>query len=461
MKIFLKDIADRFPEFEILNYREDIYFNRFNHDSRDIKENDLFVPILGEVFDGHDFINDALNLGASISLCENSKYSKLQETDKPIILVDTIEEGLQKVINFAISPITAPIVAITGSTGKTTTKQMLVTILQSEMNVLFSDNFNTVWGNAILLSDYYNEDVVVLECGMDRQGEIAWHCNSFDPDLGILLNIGHVHAEKLGSIEEVYKEKKNLADYLDKGGKPLILNIDDEWLSKIQNEYNSELITVGKRDDLEDIDFQFDNVNLTSEGTDFDLIFEEEVFPVHVNVFGEDLAYNAVCAIAAAYKLGLSVEDAVVAIRSFLPNSGRFEATEFKKNVVIVNDAYNANPTSMRMSIRTFGRLYPSSLYHRIVILGDMRELGDVSAEMHKQLGEFVKSFNFDEVFYIGNEYESFATGEYVESADEMAAFLVDRLDELKNKKVAILLKASHSLALDNIPDYLSKLGVS
>ena len=461
MKIFLRDIANRFPEFEFLNYQEDAFFIRFNHDSRDIKENDIFVPIVGDNFDGHDFINDALVAGASISLCENSKYSKLQETDKPIILVDSIQEGLQKIINFAISPITAPVVAITGSTGKTTTKQMLVTILQSQMNVLFSDSFNTVWGNAMLLSDYYNEDVIVLECGMDRKGEIAWHCNSFDPDLGILLNVGHVHAEKLGSIEEVYKEKKNLADYLDKCGKPLILNIDDEWLSKIAQDYDSELLTVGKRDDMEDIDFQFDNVNLTSEGTDFDLIFEDETYAVHINVFGEELAYNAVCAIAAAYQLGLSVDDAVMAIRSFQPNSGRFEAAEFRKNVVIVNDAYNANPTSMRMSIRTFGRLYPSALYHRIVILGDMKELGDVSNEMHSQLGEFVKEFDFEEVFYIGNFFEQFNVGEYIESPDEMAAWLAERLEELKDKKVAILLKASHSLALDNIPEFLRKLGVN
>jgi UDP-N-acetylmuramoyl-tripeptide--D-alanyl-D-alanine ligase len=126
MKVFLKDIADRFPEFEILNYQEDAYFVRFNHDSRDVRKDDLFVPIVGENFDGHDFINEALSKGASIAICENSKYEVLEETDKPIVLVDSIEEGLQKIINLALSPITAPVVAITGSTGKTTTKQMLV-----------------------------------------------------------------------------------------------------------------------------------------------------------------------------------------------------------------------------------------------------------------------------------------------------------------------------------------------
>jgi UDP-N-acetylmuramyl pentapeptide synthase len=216
-------------------------------------------------------------------------------------------------------------------------------------------------------------------------------------------------------------------------------------LQNIPDDFNSELITVGKKDNMSDIDFQFDNVQLTSEGTDFDLYFEGEKYPVHVNVFGEELAYNAVCAIAGAYQLGLSVEDAVMAIRSFQPNNGRFEAIEFNRNVVIVNDAYNANPTSMRMSIQTFERLYPKALYHRIVVLGDMRELGNVSDDMHRELGEFVKGYDFDEVFYIGNCYDAFNFGEHIESSDEMAAYLVDRFEELKSKKVAILLKASHS----------------
>ena len=264
------------------------------------------------------------------------------------------------------------------------------------MNVLFSDKFNTVWGNAILLSDYYNEDVVVLECGMDRKGEIAWHCNSFDPDLGILLNVGYVHAETLGGIENVYQEKKNLADYLDRCGKPLVLNIDDEWLVKIKDNYKSELITVGKKSEAM---FRFQNVDVSPDGTKFELIFEDNTYLVHINVFGEELAYNAASAIAAASRLGIDVDDAVNAIRAFQPNNGRFEAIELKENIILVNDAYNANPTSMRMSLNTFNRLYPSSLYHRIVILGDMKELGDVSKNMHIQLGEFVKGFNFEQVF--------------------------------------------------------------
>jgi len=189
MKIYLKDIKERYPEFEIRNYDEEAFFVGFNHDSRCLLENEIYVPIKGERFDGHDFIVEALEKGASMSICEKDSSQKIEGVSKPIIIVDSIEEGLQKIVNYSISDITAPIIAITGSTGKTTTKQMLAAILGFKNSVLYADHFNTVWGNAMLLSRYENEDYVILECAMDRKGEIAWHANTFDPDIGIILNI--------------------------------------------------------------------------------------------------------------------------------------------------------------------------------------------------------------------------------------------------------------------------------
>jgi UDP-N-acetylmuramoyl-tripeptide--D-alanyl-D-alanine ligase len=455
MKVFLKDIADRYPEFEVLNYNEEAFFTRFNHDSRDIREGDIFVPIVGDNFDGHDFINDALSKGASMALCENSKYSVLEETDKPIILVDSIEEGLEKIVNYAISPITAPVIAITGSTGKTTTKQMLVKILESKKSVLFSDSFNTVWGNAMLLSEYSGEDVIALECGMDRKGEIAWHCNSFDPEIGILLNVGYVHAEKLGSIEEVYQEKKNLADYLSKNGKPLVLNIDDDRLARIAKYYQGELITVGS---IKNADFRFKNVVVNDDGTDFNMYYKGKEYPVHINAYGEELAYNAVCAIACAYQLGIELDSCLKHIRDFNANNGRFETVKYGDDFVVVNDAYNANPTSMKMSLKTFDSLYSANEYYRIAVLGDMRELGDVSSELHSELAKEVQTYEFNEIYYLGNYSSDFNLGKFIESPDEMATLLINKKEELRNKKVAVLLKGSHGVGIYKITEFLKEL---
>ncbi|HOT60902.1 MAG TPA: UDP-N-acetylmuramoyl-tripeptide--D-alanyl-D-alanine ligase [Candidatus Dojkabacteria bacterium] len=457
MKIYLKDIKERYPEFEIRNYDEGSFFVGFNHDSRCLLENEIYVPIKGERFDGHDFIVEALDKGASMSICEKNSIEKISNVSKPVILVDSIEEGLQKIVNFAISDITAPIIAITGSTGKTTTKQMLAAILGFKNSVLYADHFNTVWGNAMLLSRYENEDFVILECAMDRKGEIAWHANTFDPDLGIILNIGHVHAEKIGSIEEIYEEKKNLADYLDRAGKPLIINIDDERLRKLKDTFKSELLTYGKSDDAM---FKIYDITLGEKGTDFNFGFINSWYTVHINAFGEGMVYDAMAAIIAGYKLGISIDDCIRGILNFSPNSGRFEIEKFGKDIIVVNDAYNANPSSMSMSLDTFTTMYTKDEYYRIVVLGDMKELGDVSEKMHKELGEKVKEMNFNQIYYVGDMFDIFGIGKKLENADEVSSSLEQDLKRLSGRKVAVLLKASNSVGLSKIPEYLRKLGL-
>jgi len=453
MKIYLRDIKERFPEFEIRNYDGNAYFVGFNHDSRTIKPNEIFIPIVGDNFDGHDFILQALNDWASMSICEAKRSLIIKDATKPIILVDSIEEGLQKLLNFSISNITAPIIAITGSTGKTTVRQMLTAILSGDGKVLSDgkNNINTVWGNAGLLSKYVDEKYIILECGMDRVGEIAWHVNSVDPDLGILLNVGDVHAEKLGSIENIYEEKKNLADYLNKTGKPLVLNIDDDRLARIAKTYTAKLITFGKK---ESADYKIFESKMSKEGLFVRFSYLGETYEFTLNAFGEGLAYNAIASIAAAHELGVDLEDCVLNIKNYVPEKGRFEIIDLKEGNIIVNDAYNANPVSMDMSIKTFEKLYPTDEYHRIVVLGDMKELGDVSAEKHKELGELTRSLNFDEIYFLGDYFKDFNCGVEVKSVDEVVDILRKKLSQV-DERVAILCKGSHSTGLYEVSELL------
>ncbi|MHC1716862.1 MAG: UDP-N-acetylmuramoyl-tripeptide--D-alanyl-D-alanine ligase [Candidatus Dojkabacteria bacterium] len=459
MKVYLKEIKEKYPEFEIRNYDENVYFTAFNHDSRNIIPNDLFVPIVGEKFDGHDYIEEAFLNGCSVSFCESDKFAKLQNVFKPVILVDSVKEGLEKILNYSISSIKAPVIGITGSTGKTTTKEMLVHILEKQMTVLSGDHSNTVWGNAAILSRYTDEKAVVLEFGMDTKGEIAWHVNSSDPDIGVLLNIGDVHAEQLGSIEEIYKEKKDLADYMEKTSKPLILNIDDERLYRIKEGYNkgSKLITFGKR---EEADFVISNINVDDEGTHFSFSYYDNTVSVNLSVYGEGFVYDAMAAIITANLMHVSIDEGVHGVEEYESKEGRFQKLDFGNSVTIVNDAYNANPASMEMSVKTFNKLYKEKGYFTVVVLGDMKELGDVSVQKHKELGELVEEFGFDEVYFVGEMFEDFCVGETIGSVDEVAAMLNLRLEALKGKKVAILLKASHCAGLYQVPEFLNKLGV-
>ena len=455
MKIYLRDIKERFPEFEIRNYDDNAYFIGFNHDSRTIHPNEIFIPIVGDNFDGHDFILQALNDGASMSICEAKKSLLIKDAIKPIILVDSIKEGLQKILNYSVSFINAPIIGITGSAGKTTTRKMLTTILSGDGEVLSTEgnNINTVWGNAVLLSHYADEKYIVLECGMDHVGEIAWHMNSVNPDLGILLNVGYVHAENLGSIENVYEEKKDMADYLNKTGKPLILNIDDDRLVRIAKTYTAKLITFGKK---ESADYKIFESRVSKDGLFVRFTYQGKVYEFTLKAFGEGLAYNAIASIAAAHELGMNLDDCVLNIKNYVSEKGRFEIIDLKEGNIIVNDAYNANPVSMDMSIKTFEKLYPTDEYYRIVVLGDMKELGDVSAEKHKELGELTKTLNFNEVYFLGDYFKDFNCGVEVKSIEEVVDILKEKISQA-DQKVAILCKGSHSTGLYEVPELLQR----
>ncbi len=457
MKIFLSELKERFPEFEIRNDSEKAFFTGFSYDSREINEGDLYIPIVGERFDGHAFIADALAEGGAVALCEKSKVSYLEDVTKPIILVDSVEEGLKKVLNYSIGYIKKPVVAITGSTGKTTTKRMLVSILQKHMRVLSADRYNTVWGNSVLLGNYDGEDVIVLECGMDRKGEIAWHVMSVDPDYGVLLNIGDVHAEKVGSIDDIFQEKKDLADYMERTGKPLVLNIDDPRLRHLAENYNkdAELITFGKDSSAT---FQIEDISVDQKGTHFKFrYYNDNVVDVSLAVYGEGYVYDAMAAIIVANDLGVSIDNCVKDIAEFESSSARFEKLEYG-DITIINDGYNANPTSMKMAVETFAKLYADK-YYTIAVLADMKELGDVSDERHTEIAQLVASKKFNELYYLGEHVEKFQDARLLESADEVAAMLNTKLEGLGGKKVAILLKGSHSFGLYQVPDFLKKLG--
>lgn len=447
MKISLKDIKEKYPELQILNYREDTYFETFNHDSRVKIEKSLFIPIIGEKFDGHNFVESAFTNGSVVSLYRKDHLKEMGEFQKPLIVVEDIEEGLEKIVGMVREHITVPVIAITGSTGKTTTREMLSTILSLKGKVLNSDrNYNTLWGNAQLLSTFNGHDYVVLEFGMDRSGEIASQCRAINPDMGILLNVGSVHAEKLGSIENVYLAKRELADYLLKENKPLILNIDDERLSRISSEFKEELTTIGSSDS----EYQISNVEVSESGTSFRINSKNLEEKINLPTLGKGYAYNAASAIAVAVKLGFTLEECRNQLNSYAGFEGRFQIKRINNHLTVVDDAYNANPTSMKMSLETFDSIWCSrNDTERILILGDMRELGEVASEEHERIGEQVKRMNIDKVYYIGDYFEDFGFGEKLEDSEEVLKVLQDI--NSSNINSVVLLKASHSFGLSEL----------
>ena len=237
-----------------------------------------------------------------------------------------------------------------------------------------------------------------------------------------------------------------------------MLNIDDERLHRIYEMFNDDykLITYGKDSQA---DFHIENIGMQHGGTSFDFsYYHDNLISSALSVYGEGFVYDAIASIIIASELGIGIQKSVNALKDFASSDGRFQRLDYGKNLVIVNDAYNANPFSMESSLKTFSQLF-SDEYYTIAILGDMKELGYMNDTKHKELGDFVNSLNFNEVYYIGENFEKFGIGEKIDSADEVAAMLNYQIPKLKEKKVAVLLKASNSIGLYRVPDFLKKLG--
>lgn len=446
IKISLKEIVEKNPELEVLNYNPSVMIKQFNHDSRDIAEGEFFLPVVGDKFDGHDYIAEALNKGGAAAICQRDRLNKIKGVEKPVIVVETVEQGLVLLANVVRDKIDVPVAGITGSVGKSTTRRMLTSILSERGRVLSTDKSNTLWGNIRLMASYSDEDFVVLELAVDRLEEMKFHCLGSLPDIGAMLNIGKVHAGPLGGVDKIFETKRELADYCARNKKIIVLNIDDSKLNELSTEIPDEvLVSVGK-DAGNDVFFA--DVNLSQSGTDFRLNIFGEWVDIQTGLFGKAYVYNAMVSCAIAYKLGLTRDEMRVGLGNVKGVPGRFEVKHIRNDFIIVNDAYNANPISMKMSIETFDEMFGGSDSQKILFLGEMKELGEVAGEEHKKLGEFLKKFDFDNIYYIGDYADEVGVKRLKDWQE--ARDIVEKLRK-KDNGVRILLKGSNSIGLYNI----------
>jgi UDP-N-acetylmuramoyl-tripeptide--D-alanyl-D-alanine ligase len=461
MEISLKDIKDRISGIEILNYNEERSFSKFSHDTRELEENSLYIPIAGDNSDGHEYIKEAFSKGSVVSLCDKSRQDSIEGVSSPVILTDNVLDTLGKIVNMYTEEIkrNAKIIAITGSTGKTTTREMISSVLHEDGRVLHSDkNFNTLWGNAEILDNYTDEKYVVLEFGMDKKGEIKALCEAINPNAGVFLNVGYVHAEDLGSRENIFNEKRALADFLSDTNGFLALNIDDERLKEIQQTFKGRLMTFGKSDNA---DVEIKDTGLSLEETDLTISFKGEEYGLHLKVLGRDYAYNACAAFCIGIDMGLDPSQIVDGLEKYEGFGGRFQVMNIDENVSIINDAYNANPTSMKMSVETFSELYKDEDKEEILILGDMRALGQYTEEEHKKIGKLVQDLGFDisNVYYLGEYFDYFNYGNRLNSLDD-AVKLINRYIQEKRKAI-FLIKGSHSTELYKVAELITPPDIS
>ena len=427
-------------------------------DSRKISQGDLFIPIAGERFDGHDFIAPSLLSGAAASLTH--KDVPPQE-NKVIIRVDNTQKALADIARWYRSLFGIPVVAVTGSVGKTSTKDMVASVLAQKFKVLKTQgNFNNEIGLPLTLFNLEKgHSAAVIEMGMSNAGEISRLARIAAPHIAIITNIGVSHIENLGSKENIYRAKMEVLDGMDKNG-ILILNADDDMLQKADEMTDLKKVYYGIENKA---DFSADDIRKDGEkGTYFKVKASGKDYSVHIPSPGLHNVYNALAAFAAGMELEIPAEEIIKGISEF--SSGKMRLNIFEhKGIKIIDDAYNASPQSMEAALNVLMDI--SSGRRTIAVMGDMLELGEISSDAHYSVGAFAASKGVDFIAAVGSR-SSFIEKGALDSGCRQESIRIFKTNEEVNLFLGnfvksgdvLLIKGSRGMKMEQITEYIRKL---
>jgi UDP-N-acetylmuramoyl-tripeptide--D-alanyl-D-alanine ligase len=370
-------------------------------DTRTLRERSLFIALQGKNFDGHDCLNAAAEKGAAGLLIRMDRGGKLGAVNKglPVIGVPDTLRALGDIACAWRRGFPLPVVAITGSSGKTTTKEMLLAIVSRSRNVVATEgNLNNLIGlPQTLLKIQREHELAVVEMGTNSPGEIARLAVIAQPDIGLITNIGPAHLEGLGSIEAIREEKGALFHVMNGKG-TAIINRDDDAVGILAGRWRGNRITFGFKSGADITARQVETAG--PEGICFNLVIEGIGVPVHLAAPGEHNILNALAAGAAAWALGFDREAIAAGLAAFCPVPGRMEIRRLGNGAFLILDTYNANPDSMRESLKTLQNLRREG--RAAVILGDMLELGPQAQGLHEEVGGLLVKTGVDRVFLKG-----------------------------------------------------------
>lgn len=421
-------------------------------DSRALQPQAVFLPLVGENFDGHTFLLQAFAQGARLAFCNRAHFAthRAELTDLPLILVDDTLEAYQSLARAWHRRLGTPVVAITGSSGKTSTKEILFQVLSPFFRVHRTQaNYNNEIGVPKTLLDLQPEhEICIIEMGMRGLGQIAALCAIAEPKLGIITNVGPVHLSELGSLENIAQAKWELADWLQAHAGTLVINADNAWLQQLSAVYGGRLLRCGSRP--ED-DFVLLSATAAAEGLQQIRYRQAGSGPhsVSLDLAGEHQALNLLCCLGVLHALDRAWPEAqpVQVPRLF----GRQQRTVCKQGPVLINDAYNANPDSMRAALKVLA----AEAGRRIAVLGKMAELGPEADSYHRQLGAFCSQLQLDAVYVLGAEARPICE----QTADVPCRYFAAKdalIQTLKSELQAgdtVLFKASRSASLEEVAE--------
>ena len=391
MEIYIKDII-KLCDGKLLSGDENIVINNIKIDSRKINDGDIYVGIRGEVNDGNIFFEDAINRGAKAIIVDNSKLDYDKYSDVTIVLVKDTVWCLQELARYKRSLFKGEVIAITGSVGKTTTKDMVASILGEKYKVLKTEgNYNNHIGLPLTILNYTLEDVMVVELGMSHEGELSLLSRIAKPTLSIITNVGTAHIGNLGSRENILKAKLEILDGMD--NKKLIINNDNDMLHEYYIKNSDNVITVGINSDS-----MYRAVNVRDNCLFFDIDgYLENVKNVYMN---EAYIINLLVGYAVGSLLGLTNEEYLNGVKKVTLSSKRLEMVMNKYGYNIINDSYNANYDSMKVGLEYLHNINYSG--RKIAVLADMLELGEYSKKIHEDVGMEVVKNKIDVLVTVG-----------------------------------------------------------
>lgn len=408
-----------------------LYCNNFlvDTDTRSIRKGTIFFALKGSNFDGNKFVKEALNKGASYCVIDDKDFFIEGKT----ILVTNVLEILQKLANFHRKKLNLPIISLTGSNGKTTTKELINEVLKTQYEtVATKGNLNNHIGVPLTLLSFTNEtELGIVEMGANHQKEIEFLCQIAEPDYGYITNFGKAHLEGFGGVEGVIKGKSELYKHLSTHNKVAFVNADDSKQMEITT--GSERVLVGPLSEFVEAD-PFVKIKFNN-----DLI--------QTNLIGDYNYKNIRAAIEIGKFFGIENQNIKKGIENYTPKNNRSEIIKTSSNKILL-DAYNANPSSMELALLNFSKIKHD---HKIVILGDMFELGDVAALEHQKMADLASNLGFSKVLLVGeNFYKAKAENKFIRFED-----LTTFLKENPIENSYLLVKGSRGMALERVVEII------
>lgn len=429
----------------------------YSKDTRIIGKGDCFIAIKGERFNGNLFWRKALEKGAEAVIVDELDFTeedKKKFYGKTVIKVENTLEALYKIAEYKRSLYDIPVIGITGSVGKTTTKDIVASVVSKKYKTLKTiANYNGNIGMPFTILRLQDEEAIVLEMGMDHLGEISLLTHIAKPTISIITNIGTSHIANLGSRENILKAKLEILE----GNKDaeVIINNDDEllhkWYEENKNNYNVKTYGIREKSDLNAKD-----IILNSESTEFNCNLENEEIKIKIPFGGEHFILNSLCAITVGKTLGIENEKIKEGIEHFELTKNRMDTVKLKDEICVINAAYNSSPEALEATLKSLSRFDG----RKIAVLGDMINLGDFSEELHRKAGKQLCENKID-ILICSGEYSKFTAIEakkegmkeeniyYLEKKEE----IINLLKSMVKPKDVILFKASHAIEFYKIAE--------